>query len=291
MRRSLTTLALLTLCAVLLAACGSKKKSSSTATKTASAATCTKADLKTHTPGTLTVATDSPAYPPYFEDGKPANGKGFESAVAFAIAKQLGYSPSEVKWVTEHFNASYSPGPKAFDFDVNEISITPDRAKAVDFSAPYFTAPQGIVVPKGSKYAHVTSLGELKKAKFGVQIGTTSLAAVNDVIKPSQSPKVFDNSNDVNTALKEKLVDAVAVDLPTAFYITSAQVEGSTIAGQFKAPGGDRWGALLAKGSPLTNCVSKAVVALTKAGRLADIQTQWMGGATAPELQPAPAGT
>jgi polar amino acid transport system substrate-binding protein len=286
MRRSASLTVLLILAAAVLAACGSSKKSSTT---TAAAATtakpaCTKATLKTHSGGVLTVATDSPAFPPYFEDNKPASGKGFESAVAFAIAKQLGYAPSDVKWVVEHFNSSYAPGPKNFDFDVNEISITPDRAKAVDFSAPYFTAPQGIVVPKGSKFAHATSLADFKDAKFGVQIGTTSLDAVNEQIKPSKSVKVFDNSNDVNTALKEDLVDAVVVDLPTAFYITSAQVEGSKIAGQFNAPGGDTWGALLPKNSPLTACVSQAVAKLQADGALAKIQTQWMAGASAPEL-------
>jgi polar amino acid transport system substrate-binding protein len=284
MRRTLILIALLTLCALVLAACGSKKKSSPPAT-TAAAAACTKASLQTHSAGMLTVATDSPAYPPYFVADKPANGKGFESAVAFAIAKQLGYAPGDVKWVTEPFDSSYAPGPKAFDFDVNEISITPQRAKAVDFSAPYFTAPQAIVVPKGSKYAHVTSLAALKGAKFGVQVGTTSLDAVTSSIKPSSQPKVFNTSDDVVTALKEHLVDAVVVDLPTAFYITTGQVTSATIAGQFDAPGGDTWGALLAKGSPLTSCVSQAVTKLRAAGTLASIQSRWMGGASAPALR------
>ncbi len=288
MRRSLIILALLTLSALVLAACGSRKKDTTTTaaavTATTNAPVCTPAQLETHTPGTLTVATDSPAYPPYFQDD-PSNGKGFESAVAFAIAKQLGYAASDVKWVTEPFNASYSPGPKKFDFDVNEISITPARAKAVDFSAPYFTAPQAIVVPKGSKYAKAASLADFKNAKFGVQIGTTSLDAVTSQIQPSKDPKVFDNSNDVVTALKENLVDAVVVDLPTAYYITAAQVDGSSIAGQFQAPGGDTWGALLAKGSPLTACVNRAIDRLKSSGTLDALQTKWMGGASAPALQ------
>jgi polar amino acid transport system substrate-binding protein len=284
MRRLAISCVLLILAAAVLAACGSSSKKTTASVPTTGTTGCTKARLTTHSGGVLTVATDSPAFPPYFEDNKPANGKGFESAVAFAIAKQLGYSPSEVKWVVEHFNSSYAPGPKNFDFDVNEVSITPDRAKAVDFSTPYFTAPQGIVVPKGSKYAHATSLADFKNAKFGVQIGTTSLDAVNNQIKPTKSVKVFDNSNDVNTALKENLVDAVVVDLPTAFYITSAQVEGSTIAGQFNAPGGDTWGALLPKNSPLTACVSLAVSKLKADGTLAKLQDQWMAGADAPKL-------
>jgi polar amino acid transport system substrate-binding protein len=287
MRRSFSLIALLILCAVAIAACGSSNKDTTTsaaATSTAASDKCSKENLTTRTPGVLTVATDSPAFPPYFEDNKPENGKGFESAVAYAIAKQLGFANADVKWVKQPFNGSYAPGPKRFDFDVNQISITPERSKAVDFSAPYFTAPQAIVVPKGSKYAHVTSLADLQHAKFGVQVGTTSLDAVNETIKPSSAPKVFNNSNDVVTALKENLVDAVAVDLPTAFYITAAQVEGSTIAGQFKAPGGDQWGALLAKGSPLTDCVSAAVTKLQANGTLSKLQTKWMGGASAPDL-------
>jgi polar amino acid transport system substrate-binding protein len=176
MRRSFSLIALLILCAVAIAACGSSNKDTTTsaaATSTAASDKCSKENLTTRTPGVLTVATDSPAFPPYFEDNKPENGKGFESAVAYAIAKQLGFANADVKWVKQPFNGSYAPGPKRFDFDVNQISITPERSKAVDFSAPYFTAPQAIVVPKGSKYAHVTSLADLQHAKFGVQVGTS----------------------------------------------------------------------------------------------------------------------
>lgn len=270
-------------CSIVLGACGTKKTSSSTAAKPTAAA-CTPATLQTHTKGTLTVATDKPAYPPYFEDNNPKNGKGFESAVAYAIASKLGYSNAQVKWVTEPFDSSYAPGPKSFDFDVNQISITPVRAKAVDFSAPYFQAPQAVVVSKSSKYANAGSLADLKAARIGVQIGTTSLAAVTASIKPTKQPRVFNSSNDVVTALKEHLVDAVVVDLPTAFYLTAAQVPSATIAGQFNAPGGDRWGALLAKGSPLTACVSRAITQLRSSGQLQQITQQWMGGKSAPEL-------
>jgi polar amino acid transport system substrate-binding protein len=240
--------------------------------------------MKTVSNGTLTVATDKPAFPPYFENNDPKNGKGFESAVAYAIATKLGYTPAQVKWVTEPFDSSYAPGPKTFDFDVNEISITPVRAKAVDFSAPYFTAPQAVVVSKGSKFATASSLAALKDALIGVQIGTTSLAAVTASIQPTKQPRVFNNSTDVVTALKEHLVDAVVVDLPTAFYLTAAQVPTAKIAGQFLAPGGDRWGALLSKGSPLTSCVTQAITALRASGQLAQITQKWMGGASAPEL-------
>ncbi len=280
---------LLVASAMVATACGSDSSSSSSTKTTGTtdvANACTKEQLKTLTAGTLTVATDKPAYPPYFEDDKPANGKGFESAVAFAIAKQLGYAPSEVKWVVEPFNSSYAPGPKKFDFDVNQISITPQRKKAVDFSAPYFEAPQALVALKSSDAAKATSQADLKDVQLGVQIGTTSLTAVNDIIKPNKQAKVFDNSNDVVTALKQKQVDAVVVDLPTAFYLTAAQVPEAKIVGQFPVPGGDQWGALLAKDSPLTACVSKAVEALRSSGQLEKINQQWLGEAAgAPELQ------
>jgi polar amino acid transport system substrate-binding protein len=232
------------------------------------------------------VATDKPAYPPYYQDNDPSNGKGFESAVAYAIAKRLGFSPSAVTWTTVPFNSSYAPGPKQFDFDLNEISITPQRQKVVDFSAPYYTAPQAVIAAKGSPVGDAKSLGGLKGAQIGVQIGTTSLDAVRDVISPSAAPKVFNDSNDVVAALKAGQVDAVVTDLPTAFYITAAQVPSAKIVGQFDAPGGDTWGALLEKDSKLTPCVSKAVSALRASGELQRITKRWMGGAAgAPVLR------
>jgi len=265
------------------AGCGSSTSTSSDTT--VAAADCTPDKMQTHTAGELTVATDKPAYPPYFEDNDPTNGKGFESATAYAIADQLGYSKSDVKWVTEPFNSSYAPGPKDFDFDVNQISITPPREEHVDFSAPYYTANQAVVVPKDSDVANATSLADLKDATIGVQIGTTSLDAVNSEIQPSNEPKVFNDSNDVVTALKEGQVDAMVTDLPTALYITAAQVPDATVIGQFSAPGGDQWGALLAKGSPLTGCVSHAIDELRSSGELGKIENRWMSkAAQAPTL-------
>jgi polar amino acid transport system substrate-binding protein len=279
-----------------LAACGGSNSSSSSSTTNpassaastsgAAASTCTKQTLKTQTPGTLTVATDKPAFPPYFADNDPKNGKGFESAVAYAVAQNLGFAKTDVKWVTEPFNSSYAPGPKKFDFDVNQISITPARAKRVDFSSPYFTAPQALVALKSSNAAKAASLADLASAKLGVQIGTTSLDAVQQVVKPSSQPKVFNDSNDVVTALKQKQVDAVVVDLPTAFFLTAAQVPSAKIVGQFSAPGGDKWGALLQKGSPLTPCVSKAIDSLREGGRLQALEQRWLGAAAgAPVLK------
>jgi polar amino acid transport system substrate-binding protein len=263
---------------------GSASGAASTAAAKPAAAACDKASLPLKSSGTLTVGTDKPAYPPYFEDDKPANGKGFESAVAYAVAKQLGFAPGEVKWIVVPFNSSYAPGDKKFDFDINQISITPKRAKHVDFSSPYFTAPQAVVAREGSPAASATSLADLAKAKLGVQVGTTSLDAVSASIKPSSQPQVFNDSNDTVRALKIKRVDAIVVDLPTAFYLTAAEIPKSKIVGQFQAPGGDRWGLLLQKGSKLTSCVNQALDKLSSAGELERLQKQWMGGDAAPEL-------
>jgi polar amino acid transport system substrate-binding protein len=274
--------------ALTLAACGDSEPQSGkqNTAGTPSAPSCEKADLTLVTGGQLTVGTDKPAFPPYFVNDDPTNGKGFESAVAYAIADQLGFDKSEVKWKVVPFNASFRPGPKDFDFDVNQISITQPRKRAVDFSQPYYTAPQAVVAPKGSPAAGATSLSELADKTIGVQIGTTSLDAVSASIKPSKQPKVFDDSNAVVTALKQGQVDAVVTDLPTALYLTAAQVPSAKVVGQFSAPGGDEWGALLEKGSQLTPCVDKAIAALKSSGDLDRITQKWMGQAAgAPELK------
>jgi polar amino acid transport system substrate-binding protein len=283
MKKPLAAIVLVALLALaVLAGCGGTKSDNSTS---ASAADCKPGQLPTHSKGVLTVATDDPAYPPYFEEDEPANGEGFESAVAYAIAKQLGYPAAKVKWTVEPFNSSFAPGPKNFDFDVNEISITAPREKAVDFSTPYYTANQAVVALKDSDAANAKSLAELQDAKIGVQIGTTSLEAAEEGIDPSSKPEVFNSSNDVVTALKNKQIDAIVVDLPTALYITAAQVPEATVVGQFPAAGGDEWGALLAKDSPLTACVSKAIDQLRSSGQLDELTQRWMSQAAgAPEL-------
>jgi polar amino acid transport system substrate-binding protein len=276
-------LALVLLAFLVLAGCGSS--SDGTDTTAASVADCNPGQLPTEEQGVLTIATDKPAYPPYFEDEDPTNGEGFESAVAYAIADQLGYPKAKVKWTVESFNSSFAPGPKDFDFDVNQISITPPREKAVDFSAPYYTANQAVVALKDSDAAKATSLEELQDANLGVQVGTTSLEAAEAEIEPSSRPEVFNNSNDVVQALKNEQIDAVVVDLPTALYLTAVQVPEATVVGQFSAPGGDQWGALLEKDSELTGCVSQAVEALEDSGELEKITQRWMSQAAgAPEL-------
>jgi polar amino acid transport system substrate-binding protein len=283
MKKLLSATALFALALLLLVGCGSSDDSSDT---DQTAAACKPGKLDTQSEGVLTVATDSPAFPPYFEDDDPTNGEGFESAVAYAIGEQLGYPPAKVKWTVEPFESSYAPGPKDFDFDVNQISITPDRAKQVDFSSPYYTANQAVVALKGSDASKATSLADLKDAKMGLQVGTTSLEAVEEEIEPSEQPQVFNTSNDVVSALKNEQVEAVVVDLPSALYLTAVQVPAATVVGQFSAPGGDQWGALLGKGSSLTTCVSEAIDAIRESGELSEITQRWMSQAAgAPELR------
>jgi polar amino acid transport system substrate-binding protein len=266
------------------AACGDDDEDQPAAQATAEPANCEPDQLALKTPGTLTVGTDKPAFPPYFEDDDPSNEKGFESAVAYAVADTLGID--DVKWTVVPFNSSYAPGPKDFDFDINQVSITPKRAERVDFSVPYYTAPQAVVALKSSPAASAESLSELADAKLGVQIGTTSLDAVEALIQPTSQPQVFNDSNDTVRALKTKRVEAIVVDLPTAFYLTAVEIPDAKITGQFDAPGGDDWGLVLEKDSELTPCVNQALEELESSGELQEITDKWMGGqAGAPELQ------
>jgi polar amino acid transport system substrate-binding protein len=260
---------------------------SASVSPTASTA-CAKEQLKLLNPGKLTIGTDKPAFEPWFKNDDPGNGQGFESAVAFAVAGELGFDRTEVQWATVKFDAAYAPGEKQFDFDINQVSITPARAEAVDFSKGYYTVKQAVVAVNGGKYAEAKTLAELKDAKIGVQVGTTSLAAVQDIIKPAAEPNVYNEQIDAVNALKNKQVDALVVDLPTAFYVTAAQVENSKIVGQFSSTGGapEEFGLVMEKGSPLKPCVDKAVDALKSKGELAKIEQQWLGSAAgAPELK------
>jgi polar amino acid transport system substrate-binding protein len=239
--------------------------------------------------GRLTVATDSPAYDPWFENNDPADGKGFESAVAYAVAAQLGFSPAQVSWVVEPFDSSYAPGTKNFDFDINEISITSQRAKAVDFSTGYYTANQGVLVLNNSKYAGATSLADLEGARIGVQVATTSYQAVVDEIKPSQQPSVYNTTDDEISALQDHQVDAIVTDMPTVYYLAGAELNNGKILGQFSYDGGssaEQFGLLLQKNSKLTSCVDQAIAALTSDGKLRQITQQWLSASTdVPELK------
>jgi polar amino acid transport system substrate-binding protein len=253
-----------------------------------SGAACAKGELATKTAGKLTVATDKPAYEPWFKDDDPANGKGFESAVAYAVAEELGYGKDDVVWQSVPFNKAFAPGEKTFDFDINQVSISEERKKAVDFSSGYYDVRQAVIALKGNKAAQAKSIDDLRKVKLGAQVGTTSLGYIEDVVKPSQKPAAYAKNDQAKSALRNGQVDAIVVDLPTAFYITAAEVTDATIVGQFENQGGtpEQFGLVLDKGSPLTSCVSAAVDTLRENGTLADIEQEWLSDAVdAPVLK------
>ncbi len=244
---------------------------------------CSTENLTLVNPGVLTIGTDSPAYPPYFVDDDPTNGQGFESAVAYAVAEGLGFGPNDVQWSVVPFNKSYAPGDKDFDFDINQISITPKRQKAVDFSNGYYTVNQAVVALNDSPIAGATSLAELQAAKLGAQVGTTSLDFITDVVQPSDKPFVYNDTNDAKSALNNGQIDGIVVDLPTAYYITAVEIDNSKIVGQFPAQeGGEQFGLLFAKGNPLVSCVNGVLDDLAASGDLQAIQDEWLAGETAP---------
>jgi polar amino acid transport system substrate-binding protein len=261
---------------------------------------CAKDNLKLTTAGKLTIGTDNPAYPPYYdipaaatkpwELGDPTDGKGFESAFAYALADKLGFAKTDVTWIVVPFDNSFAPGTKTFDLDINQVSFTADRATAVDMSDGYYTLNQSIVALKANGLAKVTSIAGMKGFKFGAQIGTTSLDTINNVIAPTAAAKVYTTNDDAIAGLKAKQIDGLVVDLPTAFYVTAAQVDNSVIVGQFPAPTGadaEHFSVVLAKGSALTTCVNTAIAALKSDGSLDAITKEWLSDkASAPVLQP-----
>ena len=294
MRRSLIAFA--PAVALLLAACGSSSGGSSSSTPAASgsgssaaaspSSTCSPTSLQTLTPNTFTVATGNPAFPPWVVDDKPESGKGYEAAVTYAVAKQLGYTDAQVKWIRTTFDSAIAPGPKKFDVNIQQFSISEDRKKAVDFSSGYYDLTQAVVSYKGSPIEKATTVAALKDAKLGAQLGTTSLQAITDVIAPSKKPSVFKDNATAVSALKNHQIDGLVVDLPTAFYISGAELTDGLIVGQLPntADQKEQLGFLLAKGSPLTTCVTQAVDALRADGTLAKLQETWLANQGAPVL-------
>lgn len=247
----------------------------------APAATCTKESLETLTAGKLTIGTDSPAYGPWFVDDNPSNGQGYESAVAYAVAEKLGFAAEDVVWTVAPFSTVIAPGDKEFDFDINQVSITEERKAAVDFSSGYYDVNQAVITVKGSKIANAKLLSELKDAKLGAQVGTTSYNTIVDVIKPNEEPSAFDSNDIAKQALANGQIDGLVVDLPTAFYITAVELDGGLIVGQFTTTGGgEQFGLVLNKGSKITSCVSQAVDALRADGTLMAIQQEWLADVT-----------
>jgi len=260
-----------------LAACATSTPSSSTS-----------ADSGYVTPGKITIATGDPAYFPYVIDNKPQSGKGFEAAVAYAIAGQLGFAKKDVVWVRSTFDEGIAPGPKNYDLNIQQYSITDDRKKKVDFSSSYYSTPQAVITIKGSKAEKVDSIAGLKGLLVGAATGTTSFDSIEKVIKPTAGAQAFNSNDDAVLALKSGQVDALVVDLPTAFYLTGAELDNGVLIGQLPAADGisDQWGAVLTKGSPLTSKVSAAIDKLKADGTLDKITSTWLGAdAGAPILK------
>jgi polar amino acid transport system substrate-binding protein len=314
--RSALTSSVVLLVALAVAGCttaGASPSASTTASAAAPSATtpstapspsadaCAKDSLTTMASGKLTVGTDNPAYPPYFqipegtatapwELGDPTNGEGFESAFAYALADQLGFAEADVAWVVVPFDNSFAPGAKTFDIDVNQVSFKPERAEAVDLSDGYYTLNQSIVALKDNGVATAKTVADLKAFKFGAQTGTTSLDTINNIIAPTAAAQVYNTNDDAIAGLKAKQIDGLVVDLPTAFYVTAAQVENSVIVGQFAPPTGadaEHFSVVLAKDSALTDCVNTAIAAMKSDGTLDAITKEWLSDkASAPVIQP-----
>jgi polar amino acid transport system substrate-binding protein len=292
MRKLLIPVAVIAL-AIAAAAVGGRSQTAAAA----SSASCAKADLKLVKAGQLSIGTDNPAFPPWFAGGEtkgrpwkindPAKGQGFESAVAYAVAKRLGFAKTEVRWVYTPFNKAIAPGRKAFDFDINQISYTPERAKVLGFSASYYNVNQSIVGLKGKPIASVRSVNGLRKYKLGAQLGTTSYQYIVRNIKPSRSVAVYDTNDAAVQALKNGQIDGLVVDLPTAFYVTAVQVPAGKIVGQFPSPpGGEHFGMVFQKANPLVACVNKAIASLKRSGQLQKIQLRFLSKVTgAPVLK------
>lgn len=265
---------------IVLSACGGSD-STQPASKEA------ETSLQTLTDGKLTIGTAQPAYSPWVEDDKPESGKGFESAVAYAVADKLGFAKDAVVWVRTPFDTVISPGPKDFDFDVQQFSITDQRKKAVDFSSPYYVTAPALVSIKGHKGADAKTLADLKDVTIGAAVGTTTLTAVEDAVAPDKEVQPFNSNEDAVQALRTDSIDVLAVDLPTALYLANAELKKGVIVGQLDSDqGGDEFGLLLEKGSPLTEPVTEAVDSLREEGVLDKLAEKWLtGSAGAPVLK------
>jgi polar amino acid transport system substrate-binding protein len=271
----------------LLAACGQPTRQRSGGRGSPTAANCEKDQLNLVQSGQLTVGTDNPAFPPWFSGGTPegspweindpATGEGFESAVAYAVAEELGFTEDEVEWVEVPFNQSFKPGPKDFDFDINQISYKAQRDQAVDFSESYYDVNQALVALKANPIADATTLEDLRQFKLGAPIGTTSFDYIDQNIQPEQDPGVYDTLNDSISALQNGQIDGVVVDLPTGFYVTAVQIDKGVIVGQFPTVGQQEYfGMVFEDGNPLVDCVNQALDALRADGTLQEIQDMWL---------------
>jgi len=293
----------LALVATLVVACSGTGATAEPSAPTQASATpdaCAADQLPTVAPGTLTIGTDNPAFPPYFEAvdeptdpwelGDPTTGNGFESAVAYSIAEELGFDRDGVAWVVVPFANSFAPGPKDFDLDINQISYTAERAENVDMTDSYYFVNQAVVARSGTPVADAASIADLKPYRFGAQVGTTSFETIESVIQPDTDTSVYDTNDAAIEALNVGQIDAIVVDLPTAFFITAVQMEDGVIVGQIEGPedaDAEYFSIVLPKDSPLTDCVNEAIAALQSDGTLDAIEQEWLSDqADAPVLAP-----
>lgn len=227
----------------------------------------------------LVIATGDPAFPPYVIDDDPESGEGFESAVAYAIAEQLGFEHDQVSWIRTTFDGAIAPGPKDFDFNLQQYSVTPEREQAVSFSLPYYTSTQAIFGYADSPAAEATSLADLQQLRIGVATGTTSLVFAEDIIAPDEDVQIFNDNASAIAALDAQQIDAIVADLYTALYATAAQMEGGAIFGQFSTTddtAGESWALLFEQDNPLVECVNNAILLLRESGELDAITEEWM---------------
>ena len=261
---------------------------------------CAKDSLQTLTAGTLTVGADNPAFPPYYipddpkpegsewELGQPPNGKGLESATAYAVAEELGFTRDEVTWVVTPFNIAVQPGPKPFDMYLTQVSWRPARAERVDLSDGYFDLNQAVIAKEGTAIAEVTTVAGLKEFRLGSQSGTTSFEYITDQIAPTPEPRGYDSLNAALRALDNGQIDGLVADLPTTFYMRDAQLDNGVIVGSLPTPAGqetEHFSIALDKDSSLTACVNDALAALKADGTLDAIRNEWISGQGAPALQ------
>lgn len=273
--------ALLLALALVAASCGDDD---ATTTTVAGEQSCDIADLELVTAGQLTVATGEPAFPPWVSaiDGtnfdEPESGTGFEAALVYAVAEEMGFAADQVVWVRTGFDEVIAPGPKNFDFNIQQYTITADRDEVVDFSNPYYSNAQALVAFPDSDVAGATTLADLAGTTLGVQVGTTSLDYVEEVIQPGTEVPVYDTTVDAKAALEARQIDGLVVDLSTAYYITAVEIEGSTIVAAFDAPASepDEFGLLFAEGNSLRDCVNVALEALRADGTLQSLEDQWL---------------
>lgn len=239
------------------------------------------------TPGKLTIATGEPAYYPYVIDDDPSSGEGFEAAIAYAVAEELGFAAEDVEWVRTTFDAAIAPGPKTFDFNIQQYTITDERKENVDFSSPYYAASQAVVSIEGSAAEGVTTIDGLKDLVLGAMVGSTSAQTIDEVVAPTTPAQLYNSNEDAKAALEAGQIDGLVLDLPTAYYATGVYIENSFIVGELPTAGiPDEWGLVLAKDSPLTADVTAAVDALREDGTLDAITDEWLGeGAGVTKLQ------